>query len=121
MRTISEVKVKLGEIAHGRSGDKGDMVNIGLICHEKQWLPLLESIITPELLSQWFSGWSEGPFEVYSVPGIGAVNCLIHKVLQGGGTVARRLDAQGKALGQIVLESEVGIDVKLAKEVGFIA
>ena len=118
---MTETTVRLGDIAHGRSGDKGDMVNIALICHDKEWLPLLESAITSDLLSEWFMGWSEGPFEVFSVPGIGAVNCLIHKVLQGGGTVSKRLDSQGKALGQAVLDVQIAIDSSMAKRVGFIA
>jgi hypothetical protein len=45
---MTKTTVRLGDIAHGRSGDKGDMVNIALICHEKEWLPLLESAITPK-------------------------------------------------------------------------
>ena len=116
---MTKISIKLGQLVHGRSGDKGDNVNIALICHKKEWLPLLESTITPRLLAKWFKGWSDGPFEVYPVYGIGAVNCLIHNVLQGGGTVSKRLDAQGKALGQIILNTDIKIDSSLAKGVGF--
>ncbi|HIF91103.1 MAG TPA: hypothetical protein EYQ58_06180 [Candidatus Poseidoniales archaeon] len=116
---MDNISIKLSELVHGRSGDKGDKINIALICHKRQWLPLLESVITPELLAKWFKGWSEGPFEVFPVCGVGAVNCLIHNVLQGGGTVSKRIDAQGKAVGQVLLGVEIAIDSKLAKRVGF--
>ena len=99
--------IKLGDLAFARSGDKGDMVNIALIAHHTEDAHWLEKTITPTLLAEWFEGWSEGPFEVWPVPGVGAVNCLIHRVLQGGGAVARRLDAQGKALGQAVLQANI--------------
>ena len=113
------MKVSLGQLAHGRSGDKGDMVNVALIAHKSEWMELLSGAVTPKVLEQWFEGWSEGPFEVFEVPGIGAINCLIHKVLQGGGTVSKRLDSQGKALGQVILEAEVEIDDQRAAELGF--
>ena len=116
---MNNISIKLSELVHGRSGDKGDKINIALICHKRQWLPLLESVITPELLAKWFKGWSEGPFEVFPVYGVGAVNCLIHNVLQGGGTVSKRIDAQGKAVGQVLLVVEINIDTSLAKRVGF--
>jgi hypothetical protein len=112
--------ITLGQLVHSRSGDKGNHVNIALICHKKEWLPLLQKTITPEILANWFEGWSNGPFEVFSVAGVGAVNCMIHNVLQGGGTVAKRLDAQGKAIGQVILDAKIVIDSKLAKEVGFL-
>jgi hypothetical protein len=116
---MNNISIKLGDLVHGRSGDKGNKINIALICHQKQWLPLLESVITPKLLAKWFKGWSEGPFEVFSVDGVGAVNCLIHNVLQGGGTVSKRIDAQGKSLGQIILNVNIKINHSLAKKVGF--
>jgi len=116
---MNEISIKLGDLVHARSGDKGDNINIALICHKREWLPLLESAITPELLAEWFKGWSDGPFEVFPVYGVGAVNCLIHNVLQGGGTVSRRMDAQGKALGQILLGADLKVDSSLAKKVAF--
>lgn len=116
---MNNISIKLGDLVHGRSGDKGDNINIALICHKREWLPLLESVITPELLAKWFKGWSEGPFEVFPVHGVGAVNCLIHNVLQGGGTVSKRIDAQGKSLGQIILNANININPSLAKKVGF--
>ena len=95
------------------------MVNIALIAHQPEWMELLSDAVTPEVLASWFKGWTEGPFEVFEVPGIGAINCLIHNVLQGGGAVSKRLDSQGKALGQIVLDAEVEIDSKKAAKLGF--
>lgn len=104
------VWVRLSALAHGRSGDKGDGANIGLVAHRREWLELLEAAITPERVTAWLGDMLEGRVEVFSLPGIGAVNVLCHQVLQGGGTVALRLDAQGKLLGQQVLRARVPVD-----------
>ncbi len=101
--------IKVEDIAHARSGDKGDMVNIAFIAHHPEYHQLLKQLITPNILAEWFKGWTEGPFEVWSVPGVSAINCLIHSVLQGGGAISLRLDAQGKALGQVLLQAPLQI------------
>ena len=115
---MSEVWIPLSRLAHGRSGDKGDLVNIGLIAHDPAWLPLLIDAVTPERLAEWFAGWTDGPFRVYPVPGVGGINCILHRILQGGGTVCHRLDAQGKALGQVVLGAMVPVNEKAARKLG---
>ena len=113
-----KVTIPLSTLAHGRSGDKGDMVNIGLIAHRKEWLDFLLECITPEWLKELFGEMVLGHIEVHPVPGVGGVNCILHGALQGGGTVALRKDAQGKMLGQVILQAEVSIDAKAAKELG---
>jgi len=114
------VRLPLSMLAHGRSGDKGDSVNIGLIAHETDWLPVLESVITPEWLANLFGEEVKGDIEVYSVPGVGAVNCVLNGALQGGGTVSLRKDAQGKLFGQVILQAEVDLPIQQAIRLGLI-
>ena len=109
-------RVKLSTIAHGRSGDKGDMVNIALIAHRKEWMQFLVDCVTPEWLAEIFADMVEGHIEVHSVPGVGGINCLLHGALQGGGTIALRKDAQGKMMGQVLLQADIEIDGKLARK-----
>ncbi len=93
----------LGDIAHARSGDKGDSVNIGIIAREAKWYPLLQELITEEWMREAWGEFCEGDIHIYHLPGIKAVNCVLEKTLQGGGTVALRTDAQGKSMGQATL------------------
>ena len=112
----NKVRIPLSSIAHGRSGDKGDMVNIGLIAHRKEWFPLIQKYVTPEWLKIIFEGMVSGEIEVHPVPGIGAINCILNGALQGGGTVALRKDAQGKMMGQVILQAEIEIEIDEAIE-----
>jgi hypothetical protein len=105
-------QVYIRELAHARSGDKGDLVNIALIAHDEHAFGLLKQGITTEILKTWFEGWTEGPFEIYSIESILSLNCVIHNVLQGGGTTSRRLDAQGKALGQALLQAWIEVPIE---------
>jgi len=111
-----KISIPLSSIAHGRSGDKGDMVNIGLIAHRKEWFPLLQECVTVNWLKQVFEGMVVGEIVIHSVPGIGALNCVLNGALQGGGTVALRKDAQGKMMGQVILQAEVEVDVEKAQK-----
>ncbi len=110
--------IPLENLAHGRSGDKGDSFNIGLIAHQKEWLPLLENAITPEILQEWFGDSVSGEIKVWSLPGIGALNCLFRGALGGGGTTSLMLDAQGKTWGQSLLRLRVPVDKMMAEGLG---
>ena len=90
------------------------MVNIGLIAHRKEWFPLLQECVTAKWLEHVFEGMVIGEIVVHPVPGIGALNCVLNGALQGGGTVALRKDAQGKMMGQVILQAEVEIDAQEA-------
>lgn len=110
--------IPLRTLAHARSGDKGDDVNIGIIARQKEWHPLLRNLVTPEWLGNAWSSFVAGSIVVYDVPGIGAVNCILHNALDGGGTVSLRTDAQGKSMGQAILTVRVSIEVAEAEELG---
>lgn len=102
-------KIKLIEIAHGRSGDKGDAGNVGVIARKPEYYPLLVKILTTEKVKQHFEGICKGKVERFELPNIGALNFLLHESLGGGGTVSLKLDAQGKTLAAAMLKMEIEV------------
>lgn len=114
-------KVKLRDICHARSGDKGDAVNIGLICFEPQDYPWIESHVTADAVLAHFGRWVRGPARRYVLPKIGAINFVIEGALDGGVTKALMIDGHGKGHSTILLEMEVDADElppSLAAKVG---
>src|SRR5512143_2293465 len=103
------MKVRLSEIAHTRSGDKGDTCNIGVIANEDRFYPTLVEQVTPERVKAHFGDRVRGPVERYELPNLGALNFLLHGALGGGGTVSLRIDAQGKTFGAALLSLEIEI------------
>jgi len=99
--------IPLIQIAHARSGDKGDTVNIGLIAREPRYYPLLVREVTPERVKQHFQDLCRGAVERYELPNLGALNFLLHESLGGGGTVSLRVDAQGKTFSAALLRMEI--------------
>ncbi|MDX1638827.1 MAG: hypothetical protein R3281_12710, partial [Balneolaceae bacterium] len=88
-------KVKLIEIAHGRSGDKGDASNVGIIARHPDIYPYLKEQLTTERVKEHMKHICKGEVERYELPNIGALNFVLHNSLGGGGTVSLKLDAQG--------------------------
>ena len=103
------VRVPLLAVAHGRSGDKGDTCNIGVIARAPEIYPWLRRTITAALVKRRFKGICLGRVERHEVPNLQALNFLLHESLGGGGTVSLRLDAQGKTLSHALLAMEVAI------------
>jgi acyclic terpene utilization AtuA family protein len=101
------VRVPLSAVAHGRSGDKGDTCNIGVIARAPEIYPWLKRTLTAALVKRRFTGICRGRVERHEVPNLGALNFLLHESLGGGGTVSLRLDAQGKTLSHALLAMEV--------------
>ena len=100
-------KMKLSEICHGRSGDKGDAANIGLIAYKKEDYELIKSKVTAEVVKKYFDGICLGDVERFELPNINALNFLLHDTLGGGGTVSLKNDAQGKTLASALLMMEI--------------
>jgi len=100
-------KIKLKEIAHGRSGDKGDAANIGIIAYDEKGYELIEKYLTVEKVKKHFEGICHGKVERYEMPNIRALNFLLHNTLGGGGTVSLKHDAQGKTLAAALLRLEL--------------
>ncbi len=101
-------KVPLVHLAHARSGDKGDRVNIGLIAYDRQHYPLLVSGVTAEAVKGHFGG-AVGEVERFELPNLHALNFLIHEALDGGGTVSLMNDAQGKVFSTALLRMEIEV------------
>src|SRR5690606_1077934 len=100
-------KVQLREFCHGRSGDKGDAANIGLIAYNKEDYDVIKREVTAEKVKEFFTGICEGEVERFEMPNINALNFILHNTLGGGGTVSLKLDAQGKTLASALLKMEV--------------
>jgi len=108
--TLSSVaEVPLMELAHARSGDKGDTSNIGLIGRSAACYVWLRENVTAERVRAWFEGIAEGEVHRYLVPNLWALNFLLDRSLGGGGTVSLYIDAQGKTYSQALLRCRVSI------------
>ena len=90
------MKVLLLDLAHARSGDKGDTANVGVIALRPEWYPLLAAQLTRERVAQHFRGVITGDVQRFELPNLHALNFLLHGALDGGGTLSLKTDAQGK-------------------------
>jgi hypothetical protein len=104
------MKIPLGRIAHCRSGDKGDIANIGVIAYEERHFPILLREVTAGRVKQFFGERVKGRVDRFALPNIGALNFLLYEALGGGGTVSLRVDAQGKTYGAALLAMEIEAD-----------
>ncbi|MFW2387293.1 MAG: acyclic terpene utilization AtuA family protein [Polyangiales bacterium] len=98
------IELPLIAIAHARSGDKGADANIGVRARHPEFLPLLRDQLTAEAVADWLAHRIEGPVERYDLPGIQALNFVLHNALGGGGIASLRFDPQGKAYAQQLLD-----------------
>ncbi len=103
------MKIKLRDIAHGRSGDKGDAANIGIIAYDDKGYNIIQKYLTAEKVKQHFTGICHGKVERYEMPNIRALNFILNNSLGGGGTVSLKLDAQGKTLAAALLRMEINL------------
>lgn len=103
------MKIKLRDIAHGRSGDKGDAANIGIIAYDDKGYDIINKHLTTERVKKHFEGICRGKVERFELPNIRALNFLLHNTLGGGGTVSLKYDAQGKTLAAALLRIEMDV------------
>ena len=104
----------LVRLAWGRSGDKGDSANIGVIARRPEFLPLLRAQLTSAAVKQYFSHLVQGEVERFEVPGIQALNFLLHQALGGGGMASLRVDPLAKGYAQMLLDFPVAVPEALA-------
>ncbi len=97
------MKVRLLDLAHARSGDKGDTANVGVIALKPAYYPFLVRELTSERVAAHFGAMLTGPVERFELPNLHALNFLLHGALGGGGTVSLKTDAQGKTLSTALL------------------
>ena len=103
------MKIQLTELAHARSGDKGDTANVGVIALKPEWYPLLAKVLTRDRVAAHFRGVITGGVERYELPNLNALNFLLHGALGGGGTVSLKTDAQGKVFSTAMLRMVIDV------------
>ena len=103
------MKVQLVDIAHARSGDKGDTANVGLIAMKPEWFPILTRYVTRDSVADHFHDVIDGPVERFELPNLNALNFLLHGALDGGGTLSLQTDAQGKVFSKALLRMSIEV------------
>jgi len=103
------MKVRLVDIAHARSGDKGDTANVGVIALDPRWYEVLEKYVTRNRVAEHFRGMIEGDVDRYELPNLNALNFLLHGALDGGGTLSLKTDAQGKVYSTALLRMVIDV------------
>ena len=112
------MRVQLVDIAHARSGDKGDTANVGVIALKPEWYPLIEKYVTRERVRDHFRGVITGDVERYELPNLKALNFLLHGALDGGGTLSLKTDAQGKVFSTALLRMVIDVPDSEAQRAG---
>ncbi|HEV8383168.1 MAG TPA: hypothetical protein VGQ29_16385 [Gemmatimonadales bacterium] len=102
-------KVPLVDLAHARSGDKGDTANIGLIALKPEYYPILAKQVTAARVARHFRGMITGKVERFELPNLHALNFLLHGALDGGGTISLKTDAQGKVFSTALLRMKIEV------------
>ena len=111
-------KVRLYEVAHARSGDKGDASNVGLIAKTPELFEVIREQATAERVQQHFREVCRGKVDRYEVANLLALNFILHDSLGGGGTESLKTDAQGKTHAQGLLQMEVEVPEELLEGLG---
>ena len=102
-------RLQLVHLAHARSGDKGDLANVGLLAYEPEHYPLLVQEVTAERVKAHFGALVQGRVDRYELPNLHALNFVLHEALDGGGTVSLMNDAQAKVTSTALLRMEIDV------------
>jgi hypothetical protein len=101
---MPEPAIRLGDVAHARSGDKGRHANIGVVVDDPRWYAHLGVQLTAEAVAEFFRSLGVGRVTRYDLPNVRAFNFVLESATGGGASGSLRLDSQGKALGVALLE-----------------
>ncbi|WP_345784864.1 AtuA-related protein [Roseisolibacter agri] len=112
------MKVRLLDVAHARSGDKGDTANVGVIALKPEWYALLDRYVTRDRVAQHFRGMITGDVVRFELPNLLALNFLLHGALGGGGTLSLKTDAQGKVYSTALLRMVLDVPADEARQLG---
>ncbi len=99
--------MKLWEIAHSRTGDKGNISNLSLIAYDKKDYALLEEKVTAQKVKEWFKDIVKGEVVRYELPQLGAMNFVMYSALGGGVTRTLSMDMHGKGLSSYLLDMDI--------------
>jgi hypothetical protein len=111
----AQVAVALERLAWARSGDKGNSANVGVIARRPEYLPWIWAALDEAAIRAVFGHFLQGPVERFLLPGLPALNILLHEVLGGGGVASLRNDPQGKGYAQLLLEYPIPVPASLAE------
>ena len=112
------MKVRLVDIAHARSGDKGDTANVGVIAKRPEWYALLARELTEQRVASHIRESIEGDVKRYELPNLAALNFLLYGALDGGGTLSLKTDAQGKVFSTALLRMILDVPDAEARQLG---
>ena len=112
------MKVRLVDIAHARSGDKGDTANVGVIALKREWYPILVRELTERRVAEHFRGVITGDVKRYAMPNLAALHFLPHRALDGGATLSLKTDAQGKVFSTALLRMVIDVPDAEARSLG---
>jgi hypothetical protein len=110
------VTVPLVAIAHGRSGDKGNLSNISVLARRPEFLPEITAQLTAEAVADYMAHVAEGPVERYPWPGLHGFNFILNQSLGGGGVASLRYDPQGKAHAQMLMDFPITVPKRWVDE-----
>ena len=103
-------EICLNDIAHGRSGDKGDTRNICVYARRPEYYPILQRELTPEKVKEFFGDMVKGDIIRYDVPSLNGFNFVLHHALGGGATLSLRLDSLGKSMGSAIMRMKLQVE-----------
>lgn len=103
-------EIYLNEIAHGRSGDKGDTSNVCVFARKPEYYKIIEREVTPEKLHAFFKDMVQGEIIRYDVPSLGGFNFVMKHALGGGATMSLRMDSLGKSMGSAVMRLKIRVE-----------
>jgi hypothetical protein len=107
--------VPLIALAWARSGDKGDLFNVGVIARKAEYLPYIRAALTPEAVREWYAHFNASKVLRYDLPGFNALNFVVDESLAGGINNSPRLDAAAKGMAQQLLEFPVPVSPAMAE------
>ena len=105
--TMRAKRKLLADLAYARSGDKGDVANVGVLAKDTASYEEMKRVLTVERIKAHFGGWVEGDVEIYDMPNIEAVMVVLRRALGGGATTTLRIDQTGKAMANALLRMPV--------------
>ena len=120
LKEATDTSVPLISLAWARSGDKGDHANIGVIARNAEYLPFIKAALTEQAVTDFMAHTlcpDNGKVTRWDLPGINAVNFLLEHSLGGGGVASLRIDPQGKAFAQQLLEFEIPVTSAIANSI----
>jgi len=100
----AESKIALKQVAHGRSGDKGNHANVAVLAYTRAGFDWLREVLTAQVVAEWFAPLQPSRVERFEAANVLGLNFVLYNVLGGGASRSLRVDTQGKALALALLE-----------------